>query len=361
MPIIENEKAKKILVDSFDFVESGFLQNKIFKINKEIAEPFEGIFNSETQAYREVLLGCIIARIINREVNIRLPYSKLSADAFSGRGLDEKVVNPILQEKRIPCSKGPYLSVFRRSVGFLPETRGGLRDRTGYDNFLSLLSFIERLSDDHDLYEVLYYLIFKFFKLREKSIIPLTRLSRMSLEQYRILISELLKIPSLGRFPVMLTVAAFKAIKYFFNLNWIIEYQGINVADSASGSGGDITIKKNDNIILSAEITERPIDKNRVVSTFNTKINPIGIEEYLFFTNVSNVDNECLVQSHHYFTQGYEVNFIEIKDWILMTLATIGKKGREKFNEEMLKLLDNPDVPNALKTSWNYILQSIIS
>ena len=71
---------------------------------------FDVLFASETQAHREVLVGCAIARLQDRTINIRHTYMKHGSDAFNGRSLDGRVVNQFLRENRIPCTKGPYLS-----------------------------------------------------------------------------------------------------------------------------------------------------------------------------------------------------------------------------------------------------------
>jgi hypothetical protein len=81
--------------------------------------------------------------------------------------------------------------------------------------------------------------------------------------------------------PVLLSVAMLRTINECFGLGLDIEYQGINVADAASGAGGDITAKKDGTVLLTIEITERSISRGRVVSTFNTKISPNKLDDYL--------------------------------------------------------------------------------
>jgi hypothetical protein len=266
--------------------------------------------------------------------------------------LDERVVNPFFHDKRIPSSRGPYLSTFRRSVRFVEATRSGLRDRKGYDALLELISYLER-ADDALLRQFIHYLLYLFAKLREASTVPLSRLHRISLEQYRTLFSNLLGTPSGGRLPVILVVATFRAIKEFFGLDWQIEFQGINVADAAAGTGADVTVSTGGRIVLAAEITERPVGRARVVSTFNTKIALHGIEDYLFFIGEQQLDEDVLAQTRQYFAQGHEVNFVQVKEWILMSLATIGRRGREVFNRALLEMLDDPELPRLVKVAWN--------
>lgn len=354
------KNARDLLEKTFARAEAVLLDGKEPEVRGEIREACEMLFRSSTQAYREVLLGCTVVRLQDRSVNIRTPYTDQGDNAFSGRTLDEKVINPFLHDKRIPSSKGPYLSVFRRSVRFEESTKSGLRDKKSYDALLVLISYLESLTLDRDINEFLNHLLYKFAEMREASLVQLSRLQRISLEQYGALIDNLLAIPSGGRLPVLLVVAALTTVKEFFAVDWEISWQGINVADSASGAGGDIEIKRGGKTILAAEVTERPVDKARVVSTFTAKIAPAGLEDYLFFVKFPSLDPEARKQAHQYFAQGHEVNFLEIKNWILMVLATTGKKGRELFNQQLVSLLESPDIPRMLKVKWNEQIGKII-
>ena len=177
------------------------------------------------------------------------------------------------------------MSVFRRSIQFDQSTRAGLRDQEGYDALLTLIEYLESISEPSQ-FNFLHYVLYKFAELREKGLITLYRPQLLSLNQYEVLSSGLLSTQSGGRFPVLLVVAVFKTIKNFFGLKeWNIVWQGINVTDMASGVGGDVTITRGNQTLLAVEVTERPLDRSRVVATFNTKIAPGGIEDYLFFLN----------------------------------------------------------------------------
>ena len=360
MPI-NYETARQPLDETFAQAEEALLQGSIPNAGDDIRTACDVIFRSRTQAYREVLLGCTIARIQDKNINIRQPYVRQGPNAFSGRSLDERVINPFLHEKRIPSSQGAYLSVFRRSVQFDASTSAGLRDEAGYDAFLAMLTYLESVFQDSELLSFLRYLLYKFAELREAADVPLSRLQRISLEQYDVLITGLLATPSGGRFPVLLVVAAFTTIKEFFGLGWSVTWQAINVADVASGAGGDITITSGDQTILAAEVTERSVDRSRIAATFNTKIAPAGIEDYLFFVRYDSVAPEARQQARQYFAQGHEVNFLEIKDWILMSLATMGRSGRATFNRVLINLLDGPDVPRTMKVAWNEQIARVLA
>ena len=358
MPI-DYEKARGILESSYSEAESLFLQASTPIPDAYIAQACDVVFASQTQAYREVLLGCLVARIQDKSINVRQPYVRQGPNAFSGRSLDERVVNRFLQDKRIPCSRGPYLSVFRRSVEFTTATRDGLRDKEGYDSLIVVLGYAANTSKDADLLQLLTYIIFKFVELREQANVPLSRLNRISLEQFDQLISGLLETPSGGRFPVLLVATGFITIKNSMDLDWDVSWQGINVADTASGAGGDITIESKGKVLITAEVTERTVDRSRIIATFNTKIAPQGLEDYLFFVKSAEAESDAKQQMRQYFAQGHEVNFVDIKEWLIMVLATVGRQGRETFNKTFMVMLEDTDVPTALRLGWNEMVERL--
>ena len=358
MPI-DYEQARCLLEDSYSKAERLFLKGSSPSIAAHLERACKEVFTSRTQAYREVLLGCLLARIEDKSINIRQPYVRQGPNAFSGRSLDEGVVNRFLQNKRIPCSRGPYLSVFRRSVEFTAATRDGLRDKLGYDSLIILIEAVENASEDKELHELLIYLTFMFVELREQANVPLSRLHRISLEQFDQLIFGLLETPSGGRFPVLLVAAGFITFKEYMGLDWDVSLQGINVADTASGAGGDISIESKGKVLMTAEVTERTVDRSRIIATFNTKISPQGLEDYLFFVKSSDADPTAIQQMRQYFAQGHEVNFVAIKEWLMMVLATVGRKGREIFNQTFADMLENSDVPTALRVGWNSLVEEL--
>ncbi len=361
MPQIGYSAARDTLEKHFAEVEDASFEGAPPTVEAGIVDAYDVMFKSRTQAFREALLGCILARLHDKGINIRLPYTGHGQDAYNGRTLDEKVVNPFLRSKKIPCSKGPFLNVFRRSVQFTEDARRGKRDTKAYDAFLSVITVLEKTGDQDLLTDILRYHFHRFIQLREATVIEMAKLRRISLQQCEELISGLLNTQSGGRFPMFVIVSAFETLKKTLGLDWDIEYQGINVADGASGAGGDVTIKDAGKVVLAAEVTERLVDRSRVVSTFDTKIAPNAIEDYLFFIKNRVQAAAAVEQAKRYFSQGHEINFLEITNWIVTMLSVLGRKGRQLFINEMVCLLDDIAVPAALKVAWNEIIVRIAS
>lgn len=306
------------------------------------------------------MLGCALISIEAPGTDLRSPYASQSDDAFNGRTLDQEVVNPILQQKRIPSTKNAYLAMFRRSVGFTAATRNGVRDKKAYDGLLQLIGYIDTCSQD-ERSAFLLKLLCRLVELREKSDIRLLRLNRIGATQYRELISGLLKVPSQGRLPVMIVVSILYAVKAHYSLTWTIEFQGINQSDAARGAYGDVTIKDGERVVLAAEITERKVDKPRLVATFNSKISPDGLKDYVFFVKLPSPTEEAYEQAAQYFAQGSEVNFVDILTWSWVSLVTIGQTGRDAFNAQLTLMLTADDVPRSVKVSWNDLVAKITS
>jgi len=157
MAAIDYDKARALLNEDFSSAEAQLIGGIVPKVNTELVQHFDAIFSSRTQSYREVLLGCTVARILDKEIDIHLPYVSQGDNAFNARDLDEKVVNPFLQPRRVPSTKGPYLSTFRRQVKFEKSTRDGLRDKTGYDSLLFVIDYVATTQAEDKLQVFFHY------------------------------------------------------------------------------------------------------------------------------------------------------------------------------------------------------------
>jgi len=356
---INYQKAKNVLFALYQRVT----ENTGVEVQNSLAKninALDNIFNSKTQSYREVLLGCALIRLLDTSVNIRLPYINHGEGSFNGRSLDEYAINPFLQEQLFPCSKGPYLAAFRRSVKLLPETAEGLRDKTGYAAMMDLLSVIEDCDTKNKIETFIMCLLQRFVLLRNESRIPLARIGRFNVEQYGQLLTELLRQQSGGLLPVIVTVAFFQTLAEHYSLSWHISWQGINVADKASGAEGDVTIKENGTTILAIEITERPLDHRRIVSTFNTKIIHNEVKEYLFVYTNAEPDETARQAARNLFSQGYEINFVNVVQMIINNFLVLPANARDIFSNKTMALLESRDVSATVKVKWNDSVKAVL-
>jgi hypothetical protein len=99
MPIIMQE-LREILKNSFARAEDALLTNRPIVTTPAAQHACDVVFVSHTQAYREVLLGCLLVRNTDSSKDICLPYIDLGPNAFSGRSIDEQVVKMLPEYRR---------------------------------------------------------------------------------------------------------------------------------------------------------------------------------------------------------------------------------------------------------------------
>ena len=112
---IDYEQAKALLNNSYEKAAQE-LPAAVTQYITDNKDALDTIFSSKTQSYREVLLGCAVARYQDRSCNIRHPYVKQGEDAFNGRTLDEKAVNPFCFQNRFLAPRDP---IWQLSAGML--------------------------------------------------------------------------------------------------------------------------------------------------------------------------------------------------------------------------------------------------
>lgn len=47
------------------------------------------------------------------------------------------------------------------------------------------------------------------------------------------------------------------------------------------------------------------------------------------------------------------MTFLEVKNWMLMILATLGKNDMAEFNKILLGLIEVSDTPRTMNVAWN--------
>ncbi|HWY60935.1 MAG TPA: restriction endonuclease, SacI family [Rhizomicrobium sp.] len=356
---IDYDAANALLKGTFPLAEDDYRESSAIEVPEKICTATDVLFVSETQAYREALIGCAIARILDSEIDIRLPATEFGENSFSGRGLADRVVTPFMRNKSVPISASPYLSSLRGGARFIDGGEPRIqRDKAGYAALVAVVAYLKDL-DIISATLYLRYLLRQFIKLRDSANIILTRVAKLSLEQLSKLTLGLLDVKSGGRFPSFLATAMFQTLNECHKLGWQVDFQGINVADKASGAVGDITIQKDGKVILGVEVTERPIEGARVILTFEQKVSPAALTDYLFLSTAQPAA-EAIAAAKSYTAAGHEMNFMPIQTWLRSILGTIGPDCRILFQDKMIALIGLLDVPADLKIAWNGRMDSAI-
>lgn len=326
---------RELLGRVFADAESDFRDGQIIGLTDEVTQSLDRMFASDTQAYREALVGCAVARLVDPTIDVRYPATAYGSNSFSGRSISDNVVAPFLQSKRVPVSKSPYLSSLRGGAKLIPGGQPRIqRDQASFDALVAAVEYLTTASPE-EAEMLLRRLLYEFIQLRESANIGLKRIARPSVDQLDRIGGALLDLKSGGRIASFLTIAMFKALSDRFSLEWDVEFQGINVADKFTGAVGDVTIKKGEAIVLGVEITERPVGKDRVSLVFEEKVSPSGLTDYLFVTTAKPAD-DAIRAARNYTAVGNDMNFVNLAAWLHHLLATVGPGGRVQFQERSL-------------------------
>jgi hypothetical protein len=350
---IDRKAATALLAEVFQMAEDDFREGATVSVPTAAKASTERLFASKTRAYREALVGCVIAHILVPEIDIRLPATAHGEHAFSGRSLADYVVAPFLRGRAVPISaSSPYLSSLRGGARFIPGGEPRIQDdQEGFDALVAIVDYVRSLNSEQSR-TYLRYLLRQFIELRESGNIPLKKIAKPNLNQLGNLIDELLTVKSGGRIPALLAVAMFQTVSECHKLGWRVDFQGINVADKASGAVGDITIQKDGAILLGVEVTERAVDQARVTLIFDQKVSPGALSDYLFITTTE-PENSAIIAARKYTGVGHEMNFVPLAPWLKYNLATIGQSCRAIFQSKMVDLLRAPGVPAEVRVAWN--------
>lgn len=356
---LDYKAAEHLLEEQFDLSEDDFRSGSPVQQPNNVKTEIERLFSSDTQAYREALVGCAVARVLDEAIDVRYPATEHHDNSFSGRTLADRVITPFFRSKAVPVSKSPYLSSLRGGAKFITGGEPRIqRDKEGYAALVAVVDYLRDLPAD-DATAFLRFLLWRFIQLREAANIPLKQFAKPNLEQLAALIDGLASVKSGGSFPAFLATAMFQTIGECHSLGWEVEFQGINVADKFTGAVGDITVRKNGKIILGIEVTERSISKERVTATFDEKISPTGVIDYLFVTT-SDPDGEARAAAKRYTAVGHEMNFVGLRSWLFDNLATIGPECRALFQTKMLALVESEGSTADLKVAWNEKMDAAI-
>ena len=79
---LDYDAARELLTRTFEQAESDFRDGTSVVVPEGIVAAPPKLFQSRTQAYREALLGCAIAHLLDPKIDIHKPYVGHGVDAY---------------------------------------------------------------------------------------------------------------------------------------------------------------------------------------------------------------------------------------------------------------------------------------
>ena len=321
--------------------------------------------DSGNKAVAEVLVTLFAKKIISPEQDIRLHQAGMEG-GFSGRGLDEKYVNPFLRENDFPrmgSGSGWLTRSLEHAAPYDLEYTGKIKPAQVKDDFLRLIDAAQKKDGRAEQYLV------EMFKMllrwREQSQnLSLSRPKNKSINAAIALVESLwLKAGSgAARIPVVAVYAAYQRLVREvgrYENHKLLPLLPHNAADEKTGRAGDIDIALDDKIVEAVEIKHGAAIDAGLVSAIIDKVRRTSVRRcYILSANETLQGAGDIARlaadarQHH----GCEVIANGIASTLKYYLRLISNP--DDFTENFVSLLEkDPDINYATKLLWNEIVE----
>lgn len=182
---------------------------------------------------------------------------------------------------------------------------------------------------------------------------------RISLEATSGLIESFLNEPSGGERPQVVTAALMKTIGYRFGIFDQVVRLGINEADAASASSGDIICYFQDALVLAVEVKDRAIEMHDVETAIG-KARRNDIREILFATATQTFSIPAIADRiEREFALGINVYHLSIDALLRVVLSIAGESSRTQFLTLVGQELNDRVTQPSHKLAWQKLLQNL--
>ena len=243
-----------------------------------------------------------------------------------------------------------------------PRLDGGhepVRARPLWESLVSQLVEVQRQDDplftESKLRSCLVSLAAIYRELTTEFDVP----QRISLESTSRIVADFLSESSGGERPQIVTAALMRTIGNRFGAFDEVARQGINEADAASGSPGDVICYSQGVQVLAVEVKDRTIELHDVDAAIG-KARRSSITEILFATVAPPSSDESIEsRTEHEFALGINVYQISIDALIRASLSIAGEPSRAQFLTLIGEELNDRVTQPGHKLAWQSLLQSL--
>ncbi len=254
--------------------------------------------NIRNKAPIRYLMSGLVAKIEKPTINLRKPTTALGGnDAYEGRGVDEKIIEPFVLKYQLPCNPTTaFLTPSFRTIErpLAREMFDNSRPPEPYYKMMDVIEYVELYPNKAELVllEIIRDLIIIKIendrRLQEKldQIKAGSEVVALSSEEIVTLVVQHLKCPNSSRLPVLVVAAAYNSVKDLIgeNAKQLLSHQA---ADRQTGALGDveITLLTEENTITCYEMKCKPVRKvdiDKAVEKITS--NGIHLDNYIFIT-----------------------------------------------------------------------------
>lgn len=290
-----------------------------------------------------------------------------SAGRWDPRSFCSKVIVPWVQDFDgvLGSSNDPYVSKpLRRSR--LDDWGTPLRQKSEWEKLVQILEEVQTSQDESVIESMLRRCLQSIARRYQELQVSFPVPRRVSLEQSIEITHRFLSKKSGGERPLIVADALMRTIGKAFRLFDEVLRQGVNEADSASGTAGDIICIRNDEelsreeIVLVVEVK----DRNLTLTELNASIEKARRNNApcLLFVipSLEPADrNEIMVRAHQEWTQGMNIHFGQLNELMRMAFSFTDERYRTEFLREVGIGINKLAVQPTLRIVWSNLLSEI--
>ncbi len=242
----------------------------------------------------------------------------------------------------------------RFDAGYEPR-----RDRALWDKLTETLASLQEQDDpeytETQLRHCLASVAKRYNELKVQFIVP----QRISLDTTSNIVARYLQESSGGERPQIIVAALMRTIGKRFNIFDEVVRQGINEADAANTSPGDVICYQNSEQMLAVEVKDRAVNAADL-DTAILKARSSKIAELLFATVSPQVGDTIMTQrTEREFDLGTNVYQFHIDALLRVALAISGEASRVEFLMLVGEELNDRVTQPAHKLAWQELLRNI--
>lgn len=319
----------------------------------------DAIVNSKVQSIRYAVITQILGRIADPKRSVMmLQLGGSEEGAWDARSFATAVIVPWERENQqvIGGSPDPYVSK--------PLRRPRLDDDTSVrypDEWKRLVAFLRPLDEvstaelEKTCHRVLRALARRLTHQSFNYPIP-QRISQSRLEN---LVTSFLQESSGGLRALAVATALFRTVGEGFNLFADVMSQGINEADAAAGTPGDIVCYDDEgNICLAVEVKDAHLTLNHVEQTsWKAKTSSHGLSNVLFATSGVREGDAVGIKTltDRSWAEGLNLYAVTISELVRVVLVLLEESWRVRFLREIGNELDERQ-DQVARRAWNALL-----
>ncbi len=320
----QNEKAQAILERIYNRATDRLDTPAV--ADAEVRSQIELLCRHTIGADIRVLMACLLAHLVQPDIDIRKPYMKLGDGAYGGRGYDEKFIANFIIERGLPCIRttGFLTPAFRAKNVLLTRTaelEGGSPELNRA--FLRVLNDVYSgvVADEDVFIEAVRCLVLLKAAQQSELDASLAHLRAMqdrvtiSAEQIITLVQQHMASPYSSRLPVLVIAAAYNTAAEHLGER-ALPLQSHNAADKQTGALGDveITLMPDNSIVTSYEVKDKRVTRNDIDQaiikvTEYWRRSGLKIDSYNFITT-ERIDVEVQEYAASKYSQAGGIEFV---------------------------------------------------